>query len=244
MNKYAFALVLVVGLACGSAQAQTFVERDFWSLDLKPLKFDKVRPGGPSSPIYYWFLYQVTNTGKTPRKVKLNIFAIINLVRAGKSKDDVMAFDSFIKFKLPETPDDGEKEFDNMPKLALLKRYYDGKNSSVMDVVQRKITSFGYKGGPFKHTSEIGTLAPGASVKAVAIFKGIDRDMDYTGIIIKGLKNRIQVKSDKPFIEDEVMIVKYHSPGDATNAYENPIWYRGKAWIVTRRTRIRIPREP
>ena len=34
------------------------------------------------------------------------------------------------------------------------------------------------------------------------------------------------------------------SPGDATNAFENPIQYMGRQWVVVMRKKVRFPNEP
>ncbi len=245
--KHLFAVILAVSVICGSsqtAQAQNFVETEFWNLNLKEIMFGKVQPQGSNTSIYYWFLYRLENPTDRPRKVNLRIFAMINLVRKGVSVADVPDFDGFKKFKLPATPDGIKKEFDNTPHFFKLKRYYDSNYTEARGAVQAQIKRRGFKDIQFKHTSEIGVLAPKAKVEAVAIFKDIDKQMDYTGIIIKGLRNRVVIKRDHPYVEDRVRMVKYHSPGDATNAYENPIWKRGVEWVVMKRTKVQFPSKP
>jgi len=234
---------LVLSLATG-AQAQNFVETESWSLKFEAKKFNKVQPAGRGTTIYHWFLYKVSNEGKKPRKVKLNIYAMINRVRAGESRANVRHFNSFINFKLPAVPPGLKTEFDNMPKFNLLKRYYDDKFVGAMGAVQKSIRSFGHMKGPYRHTSDLGILGPGKSVFGVAVFKAIDKQMDFTGIMIKGLKNRIQIIADKPYIVDSVLMIKYQSPGDATNAFQNPIVHIGRDWVIMGRKKIRFPNQP
>ncbi len=229
------ALLLTHGLnVFGQDNPQARTES--WRLSIKAESFDKLLVQGH---LYYFLVYTVTNASQHSRAAQLNIFAVIDRVRDGVNPQKTAGFNQFRKHQLPQWPREHDtREFDNRKAVFRLKRYYD---MPFRDALQKILPKYPR---PLRPSAKIGTLAPGASVRAVAIFKDIDKQMDYLGIMVKGLSNRVVVRGDVHYIEDRVRMFKYYSPGDKANALENEIQFKGAEWVLLSRKKIRLPDKP
>lgn len=241
MNRHlllAFCAIAFMACAC-PAEAQKFVNEDYWRLDIKPIpgsKLDKLRVGGT---LYYFWVYELKNPEKQAIETDVRIFILTDVLRDGVDPGEVRDWNSFRGFKLPKQPIDEREEFDNTEKWHFQKRFYDRPHSAALAAIKAKL---GGKYGELTHTSQIGTLAPGTSKRGIAIFKNVDPRMDYAGIIVKNTVNRIKNIQDEMFMEDKVKVYRFQSPGSSRNVDENPIIpVNPHRWRIIKRERISYP---
>lgn len=220
--------------------AQKLVEEDYWRLDIKPLDGTKLDKLTVDNAIVCFMLFELKNPEANKRDidVDLHIFCISDVLRDGVDPEKVRDFNRFRVCQLPKEPADTKEEFDNTEKIHHLKRFYDRPHAAAKAAILRKL---GDKHGEIKHSSEIGKLASGQSVKAMAIFPGVDPRMDYCGVTFKGLENRIKNVGADYFMEDGANVFMHHTPGSPTNFMNKDIIAMKTRWLIMKRERIVYP---
>lgn len=82
------------------------------------------------------------------------------------------------------------------------------------------------------------TIDAGETKEAVAVFGSVVESTDVLKIEIKGLWDRLSREGPKTFIEDRVLELTYHRPGDEYYPQDDPITLKGKKWIVAYRKEV------
>ena len=77
-----------------------------------------------------------------------------------------------------------------------------------------------------------GTIAPGATMEAVAFFGDLDPNWDWFKIHVAGLVDTIDVVKGKRYYEKKVLILSYYRPGDEFGAAAYPITFSLSSMIV------------
>lgn len=233
-------VLALLAIAATGCLAQKLVEEDYWRLEIKPLDGTKLDKLSVDGAIHCFFLFELKNPDANKRAIDVDLmaFCISDVLREGVDPEKVREFNRFRVCQLPKEPADAKEEFDNTEKIHYLRRFYDRPNATAKAAILRKL---GDRHGEVKHLSEIGKLEAGASVKAMAIFPGVDPRMDYCGVTFKGLENRIKNVGADYFMEDGCNVFMHHTPGSPTNFLNKEIIAMKTRWVVMKRERIVYP---
>lgn len=241
----AFLVIAALGALATPAQAQKFDEEE-WQLTIDQIKIgttrttqlDKIRVGGV---IYHYWPFKLTNPGKSTRPTQLQIYLISDKLRKGVNPADARPWNAFKNFQLPVSRSQAEPtaEFDNTDNLHKQKRFYDKKYAEALSAIQAELQK--RHGISVKHTSDLGRLPAGASANGVAIFKNVDAETQYAGVVVKGLFNRVRDIKKTMFLEDEVKIYNFWTPGSPSTLLQNQVHFRLFKRYVVKREKIQYP---